>query len=192
MRIAGILFAIIFIPIASLHAQVQVNLGLDFPGEHKCSCNGNSDIYSSTTGVSSSLEAFFSIGRYVKLGPGLEYQFEREVKDDSYGDFEPKFRFVPLYLTTKIGLLTEGSFIPELNLHIGYNFIHSNFDYAGFSDVEGGLYFAAGGGIVIYDHFVLDLLYRYQQAYIESGYENCNYTKDVTQTQFTLQIGARL
>ncbi len=171
-------------------AKVQLNLGFDFPGKHKFSYHGDTAEYDTDFGISPALEVVFPVAQQIMLGLGAEYQVERGIDEDFYGDFSPKYGFIPFYGTAKVQLVPEGPIIPELCGHVGYSFMYANDDYKGNDTVEGGFYFAIGGGIAINNKFVINMLYRYQSGSISSSFYD--ETTEITQTQFTMQISARI
>ncbi len=176
----------------SVDPRVQFSLGLDFAGDHELDDGDHKADYDSESGISPSMELLFPTGSQFTFGLGVEYQIEREVELEGNGDFSPAFGFIPVYFTGKVGFLPEGPVIPELNIHLGYAFMHGNKDYKGDWDLYGNVYFAIGGGILINQRICIDMLYKFQQGSIEGDYYGHHHSIIVTQTQFALQLSARI
>ncbi len=172
--------------------RVQFNLGLDFPGDHELEHGSEKADFDSEFGLSPSLELLVPVNKQFHFGPGVEYQIERGVELEGNGDYSPAFGFIPVYLTGKIGFIPEGPVIPELNIHLGYAFMHANDDYKGNWDLTGDIYFAIGGGILINQRLCIDMLYRYQQGSMERSFYSGHHSILVTQRQLTLQFSARI
>ncbi len=185
------LYMALFLSMTFMLAQektiVQVNVGIDFPGQQSGTLDGHTENADTLPGISPSIEFMYKVEEVFLMGVGWEYQLERGIEDSGGA----KYRFMPLYVTGKYPLMKEGSAIPEINFHIGYNFLIANRDYKGSGDTRGGFYVAGGGGIAIENTFIINLLYRYQSGAINYKYYDNSIKIDIVQQQLTAQIGFR-
>ncbi len=198
MKNSVLCFSIMMLIALSMGAEertiAQINLGLDLPATHSTSEGGDTDGSTTQLGISPSLELMYSVDERYIMGFGFEYQIDREIDDEeNFAGPSPAYRFIPVYATAKIPLLSKGPVIPEINGHLGYSFFAANADYKGDGDTKGGFYFALGAGAAIKDLIIIDALYRELSGEVE--WENRYGDKSemsVKQIQITLQVGVRL
>jgi len=103
--------------ITMLPAQMrfEVGLGIDLPGTHKSEDNVNgTDKPDTDLDFSPSFEALYEVMPNLLTGLGVEYQIPRGADGDWADD--PKFSFIPLYLTARYDVPTQLPVTPELIL----------------------------------------------------------------------------
>lgn len=134
-----------------------IKIGIDLAGDHDVSGYGLSGSEDVDMGFSLSAEFFGSIGDNVDIGGGLTWQLPRSQKD-----FEGDFYFIPLYGMIRVQS-SSAKVAPYAVGQLGYNFFFGDDDYKGTgiyaADLEGGLYYGIGGGIIINDKFQIEALY---------------------------------
>ncbi len=191
MRRYVIVFVLFTLCTMMIHAESrgQFTFNIDFAGTHKISGSEFEGDAESELGLSPGLEFLFPLSDFFMLGFAGEYQFERGI-DADWASSSAKFGFMPVYITSKIGFLPDEALNPEINLNIGYAFMYANDQYEGLGDVNGGLFYAIGGGLVLGDKLVANLLYRYQTGTLETAFTKKKY--DITQTQMSLMLAWRM
>ena len=160
-----------------------LKIGYDFEGEHEVSGYGLSGTEDVEAGVSLSGELHFHLNNYTDLGFGITYQIPRS-QDDYQGDFN----FVPVYGLLR-AKLTDSDVAPYFIGHLGYNFFDGDSDYKGTgiyeADLEGGLYWGLGGGVLINKHLLIEMMYSVNNGTVEElGYEF-----DIEYSKWTLSVG---
>ena len=158
-------------------------LGIDFPGDHEVSGYGLSGTEDVDTGVSLSGELFANVAKNFDIGGGITVQIPRSQKD-----FEGDFYFIPLYGALRVRFDTE-NVTPYFIGQIGYNFFDGDSNYKGYgmyeADLDGGLYWGLGGGIIFNKHFMIELLYS-----VNNGTGTIlGYEFDIEYSKVTLNIG---
>lgn len=160
-----------------------VKLGIDFEGDHDVSYDGSTASFDAKSGVSFSGELLAPMNPYVDFGGGITFQFPRELDG-----WEDEFNFIPIYGLIRVKS-PSGDIAPYFTGQIGYNFLLANSAYKTWygveGDVDGGLYYGLGGGIIIHDRFVVELLYTVNNGEITFP----DATFDVEYTKFTLNLG---
>ena len=160
-----------------------VKLGIDFSGDHEVSGYGLSGTEDVDTSVSLSTELFAKISNNLDIGGGISVQIPRSQKD-----FEGDFYFIPLYGAIRARFETE-NVAPYFIGQIGYNFFGGDSDYKGYgmleADLEGGLYWGLGGGVIINKHFLIELLYSVNNGTAEV----LGYDFDIEYSKVTLNFG---
>lgn len=160
-----------------------LKLGIDFEGDHEVSGYGLSGTGDVDTGVSLSGELFAKVSNNLDIGGGITVQIPRSQKD-----FEGDFYFIPLYGAIRARFET-GNVAPYIIGQVGYNYFDGDSDYKGYgiyeADLEGGLYWGLGGGVIINKHFLTELLYSVNNGTAEDfGYEF-----DIEYSKVTLNFG---
>jgi len=160
-----------------------VKFGVDFEGDHEVSGYGLSATEDVDTSVSFSAELFAEIAYNIDLGGGITFQLPR-----SQQDYEGDFYFIPVYGAMRVRFDTANA-TPYLIGQIGYNYFDGDSDYKGYgpyeADLEGGLYWGLGGGVIINKHFLIELLYSVNNGKVKDyGYEF-----DIEYSKVTLNIG---
>lgn len=157
--------------------------GFDMEGDHEVSGYGLSWKEDVDQSFSLSAELFAKIGYNLDIGGGIIYQIPRSQKY-----FEGDFYFIPIYGAMRVRFET-GNVAPYLIGQAGYNFFDGDSDYKGYgiyeADLEGGLYWGLGGGVIINKHFLIELLYSVNNGTVEElGYEF-----DIEYSKVTLNFG---
>jgi len=99
--------------------------------------------YAVSTGFSMGAEGLIGITRNFQLGAGLEYQLGRTITSSGVtGTFE----FLPIYGVVRVPF-DIGSVQPYLVGRIGYGLWSGDAAYAGGISLNGGLFYAGGGGV---------------------------------------------
>ena len=158
-------------------------LGLDLGGDHEVSALGLSGSTDVEKGFSISGELFGKVSDIFDIGGGITFQIPR-----SQEDFEGDFYFIPLYAMIRARIETENA-TPYFIGQVGYNFFNGDSDYKGSgmfeADLEGGLYYGLGVGIIIGEHFLIEALYSVNNGTgTISGYEF-----DIEYSKVTLNLG---
>jgi len=189
----------------------QSVLGIDFSGEHEVEWDEAKVSYDVSTGISPSIEMLKQNNQFI-YGLGLEYQLPREV-DASFEGGKPKFGFLPLYLIGKYKLPFQMNFETEGVLHLGYNafmhdkkyaddeeyYVNSN-DYGSYEyDSSGGLYWGLGVSALFQQRFVVQLMYKLNNAsmdvhwseYYYGDWDEESYSFDISNSQLQLGLGIR-
>lgn len=160
-----------------------VKFGLDFSGDHEISGYGLSGSEDVETGFSLTGELFGKVGDIFDFGGGVTLQIPR-----SQEDFEGDFYFIPLYGMIRARIETE-TVTPYFIGQLGYNFFEGDSDYKGYgiyeADLEGGLYYGLGAGIIFQKHFLIEALYSVNNG---TG-EIFGYEFDIEYSKITLNIG---
>lgn len=165
----------------NVYAGGDVKLGIDFNGDHEFSGYGSTLSGEVDTGVALSMELFASINPNIDLGGGVIVQLPRTV--ELYGT-SGKFSFIPFYGMIRVKSDSNGM-APYGIGQIGYNLFNGDSDYKGDADLNGGLYYGLGAGILFNKRFLLELLYSVNQGEVE--YQGLS--MDINNTQFTLNFG---
>ena len=160
-----------------------LKLGIDFIGEHEVSGYGLSGTEDVDASGSFSAELFGKIGNNVDLGCGITLQSPR-----SQERFGGDFYFVPLYGAIRARFGTA-KVAPYFIGQVGYNFFDGDSDYKGYGmyegDLEGGLYWGLGGGVIINKHFLIELLYSVNNG----SYKVLGYDFDIEYSKVTFNLG---
>ena len=151
-----------------------IKLGVDLPGDYEIS---NNEFFNGTvdvdTGFSFSGEFFGKIGNYFDLGGGITWQAPHS-RNDTEGDFY----FIPVYGMIRVRTET-GTITPYLIGQLGFNFFQYGWE------VNGGLYYGGGAGIIIKKHFLVEVLYSVDKgSTTEYGSDS-----DIEYSKFTLNFG---
>ncbi len=182
----GCIIAIGFLQAITPH--IQLDMAFPYADKQEIEYNGTTSEYNTALGHSFSLEVTVPVLNIVDAGIGYEYQFDREV-DDEISDTTPRFRFMPVYMVISRNLFSEGNLNPGLIVHAGYAFLSANGDFEQGGDTAGGLYYAAGVGVTLYERLVISCLYRHLEGEVSVG-DSETLLKDSTVEQN--EIDARL
>lgn len=174
---------IVLFTVNNVFASGAVKFGLDFEGDHKVSGYGTSGTEDVETGVSLSAEFFGPVANTIDMGGGFSIQAPRSQKD-----FEGDFSFIPFYFAIRTRLVDNDT-TPYFIGQLGYNFFFGDSDYKGTgfyeAELDGGLYWGLGGGVIINRHFLIELLYTENNGTAETlGYEF-----DIKYSKVTLNFG---
>jgi len=151
-----------------------VKLGIDFPGDYEISnneyFNGTVDV---DTGFSLSGEFFIQVGNNCDLGGGITWQVPHS-RSDTEGDFY----FIPIYGLIRVRIANDTA-APYLIGQLGINFFRYGWE------VNGGLYYGIGAGIIIKKHFLVEVLYSVDKgSTTEYGADS-----DIEYSKITLNLG---
>jgi hypothetical protein len=160
-----------------------VKLGIDLAGDHEVSGYGLSGSDDVETGFSLTGELFGKVSNIFDIGGGVTIQIPR-----SQEDFAGDFYFIPLYGMIRARIETE-TVTPYFIGQLGYNFFDGDSDYKGYgileADLEGGLYYGLGAGIIIGKHFLIEALYS-----VNNGTGTIlGYEFDIEYSKVTLNFG---
>lgn len=172
--VVSLVFALVLVSSSLAMAAGNVKLGYDFSGEVKGSANIDSEI-ETDTGMTLGFEYIFA-EEQLEYGFGVEYQFERKVKD-----FERKFNFIPVYGVLNYQFPVDGDVKPYVTARLGYNFLTANDAFKNGRDTIGGLYYGAGIGVNI-RQFIIEALYSENKGSLDGG-------ADITNHQISLNVG---
>jgi hypothetical protein len=172
--------------LAANHALASgaVKLGIDTQGDHDASGGGVSASTDVDTGISLTGELFTDIDDHFDLGGGISFQLPRSLK----GNSSDEFNFVPIY-----GMVRVKSGSPKIApygiLQLGYNLFLANSSYkgtaSGEADLEGGLYYGIGGGVLLKKHFIIELLYSKDYG----KFKVAGVSSDIEYSKITLNLG---
>ncbi len=185
--------ALILILVAlSVFAEVKsrARVGLQFLGKHKVSILGISGTADVNVGFSFSPELLYAFRDNFEVGIGFEYQIGR-----SQTEFPGDFHFVPLY-----GIVILPLDLDPITLFItgrvGYSLFFGDYNYTGIASLNGGLYFAAGGGISFLTFIIADkprsifLESTYSQNYGSASY--AGFTANVIYSKIDVFLGVEV
>lgn len=176
------LFILLF-TVNDVFAGGTFKFGLDSEGRHKVSGYGASGTEDVEAGVSLSAEFFGPVANVLDLGGGITLQSPR-----SQTDYEGDFGFIPFYFAMRARFLDRDT-TPYFIGQLGYNFFYGDSDYKGTgiyeADLDGGLYWGLGGGVIIQKHFLIELLYTENNGTAST----VGYDFDVKYSKFTLSFG---
>ncbi|ADQ14355.1 outer membrane beta-barrel protein [Halanaerobium hydrogeniformans] len=148
----------------------EVKLGIDFGGDF----DYGSDSYDVDMGYSLIGEYKYAYNQNINLGAGLNYQFDRDF-DDTDGDFS----FTTAYILGEYKVTDSPVYLIG---HLGYGSL--SVDSATFSgDESGGLYYAAGAGMILDNDYVAEVLYSRNNGEVND--------EDVEYDKFTISFGIR-
>jgi hypothetical protein len=174
---------IVLFTVNNVFASGAVKFGLDSEGDHKSSDYWGSETLDVEKGVSLSAEFFGPIGNTIDMGGGFSIQAPRALKD-----FAGDFSFIPFYFAIRTRFVDNDT-TPYFIGQLGYNFFFGDSDYkdAGYADAEldGGLYWGLGGGIIINKHFLIELLYTENNGTADVVGDKY----DIKYTKMTLNFG---
>ncbi len=158
-------------------------VGIDLAGDHEISGLGMSGSEDVDTGISLAGELFAKIGNNFDIGGGVLYQIPR-----SQEEFEGDFYFIPIYGAMRVKSSNE-KIAPYLIGQLGYNFFDGDSDYKGYgmfeADLEGGLYWGIGGGLIIMKHFLIEALYSVNNGTAEV----LGYDFDIEYSKVSINLG---
>ena len=146
----------------TLAADGVIKAIIDFPGDGDISDSGYSVTADIDAGVGIGFDVLFDSAEMFDIGIGFIYQFPRSVEDDA-----GKANFMPIYLVGKGYFTDENQQVrPYLYGHLGYNFFFGDDDFTGSADLEGGLYYSVGLGLLFNNKFLIEAgLLTFDEAY---------------------------
>lgn len=161
------------------------------------SLSGKQDI---DIGYTISGEVTSDLTDFLSLGVGFSFQFQRKgdliIKSDSLKmeeeeltgkKFESgKFGYLPVYAILKINFMESDIISPSIVGQVGYNLFYGDNKFKGDNLLEGGIYYAAGIGLRLFENYQVDFLYQENNgivSYAENKLFETKYTK------LTLSLG---
>ena len=154
-----------------------------FAGNYATFPSGTTNNASVGAGFAIGMEGLYKVLPYLELGVGLQYQFARQAtfQGTSIGNFE----FVPIYAVVRVPV-ELGPVEPYLVGRIGYGFLSgdSTFTGSGLITLNGGLYFAAGGGIDYHLGSAFSIFAEAAYA-LDDGSETVSVLSTTTNTAYT-------
>jgi len=165
-------------------AGATFKLGFDTSGDHEVSVLGVTASEDVEDSISASFEGVGFINDNVGIGGGVTYQFPR-----SQDRFKGDFYFIPVYGLIKIRSASKKA-APYGIGQIGYNIIfEGDNDYKGTgiyaADLDGGLYYGIGAGVIISEKFQIEVLYS-----VNNGTATILGTEfDIEYSKVTLSVG---
>jgi len=163
---------------------LALKAGYDFPGSVDFSGDGSGST-DTKMGFSTAAEYTFGIHKMMAVGGGFAYQLPRGFDESGNNS---KFNFMDFY-----GVFT---FVVPANLpnfdfygtaHLGYGYLMGNSDFERGGNLNGGLYWAPGTGVLISKIFFVEILYNVNNGNVKDGF-----SVDLEYSQFTLSIGLQL
>jgi hypothetical protein len=105
-------------------------------------------------GAAAALELSTRGIRDLELGVGIEYQAPHEMADRP----NEEFNFLPVYGFAKLYARARGSRL-FFSGRVGYNFYEGNSDYEDAADLDGGLCYSGGLGVIASGGWELEVSY---------------------------------
>lgn len=171
----------------------QFGVGLDLAGKHGYDWSASNLIdkdYDVNVGLSPAMEYLIQKNALL-FGLGAEYQVPRTVKFSPDGT-DSKMGFIPLYGVVRYQVSSARNFFPELAAQFGYNFMTADDNYLEYdAEVNGGLYWGIGMGLVIQQRYLVQLAYKTNYGKYDAEIEDLDYKADITNTQLNLSLNMR-
>lgn len=142
-------------------AASAVKLGYDFSGNIKGSANIDTE-KDTDGGATVGFEYTFPQDQ-LEYGFGVQYQFERAVKDT-----DRKFNFIPVYGVINYHFPVDSDVKPYVTARLGYNFLTANDSFKNGRNPQGGVYYGAGFGVAI-NQFIIEALYSQNNGSLDGG-----------------------
>lgn len=152
-----------------------IKVGYDWNGDYEA----DNEKVSAPNGISASAEFYHYIKNIVGIGVGISGCNQRDVKF-----VKGEFWTLPMYLSVKLrSKPTEPYKYGYVVGQVGYNLLNPNDTLKKSVDMEGGLYYGLGFGIVV-SHIVIELLYSFN-----NGKAGKNDKIDFKYSKYTMSIG---
>ena len=152
-----------------------IKVGYDWNGDYEA----DNEKVSAPNGISASAEFYHYIKNIVGLGVGVSGCNQRDAKFD-----KGEFWTLPMYLSVKVrSKPTEPYKYGYVIGQVGYNLFTPDDTLKKSVDMEGGLYYGVGFGIVV-SHIVIELLYSFNNG--KAGKED---KVDFKYSKYTASIG---
>lgn len=158
--------------------------------------------HSESSGFELTAEVTKEVAPNLELGLGISYQ-DHDKPEASYVEKDTikntGYNSVPLYLIGKYNIPVESNIKPYLKADLGYsfNFGESDLKVEGNgapmqinTSIDNGLYYGLGAGIE-YNNFIVELMYKVNQADVEYKNSGVKYKKDYDYSRTTLAFGYR-
>ena len=156
-----VITCLLLISFSFLMSDINLGIGMDLPGNHEFSGNGNSIDRDSKMGFEVFAEYLAPLseasGMNIEGGIGAAYLLPRGLDNEIFKD--ATFSFIPLYLLGQVSTSGEGNIFFG-KLRAGYDLFSGNDDYSGDNDLNGGLFLGFGGGIIMSNNIFAELSYQ--------------------------------
>ena len=167
--------------------SAQLRGGFDTSGDYKLSYEGNSDTYSSESGIVVGYDAVISDQDGLKFGVGGEFMVARGIEEfsEGTGSFHSVYGFGKYALNEKIYGIGR----------VGYNFHTGDDDYTDTGDpgvdmeLTGGLMYAYGGGFSMTPKVSFESIFATHEGGFTlsmSGYDDMKYK--LSYTRFSIGL----
>lgn len=176
-----------------LSSHTGIKFSIDSNGRHRAHGSLNNGGSSRPLDASGDVKSAFSVsGEHVTfvsqnlgLGFGLTYQLPRELRATP-----GKFNFIPVYGLLKVrSSPVSGDYAYGLG-QFGYNFFSGDSDYAGpYASLSDGLYYGAGGGIVIGGRMQIEALYAVNTGSITDTRAGYSISKSIEYSKLLISVG---
>lgn len=177
-------------------AGFTIKGGFDVMGEIELEALGESETGDMDTGITFAGEYIIGLTDMFGIGPGIAYQFPRGL-DEDWPD--GKLHFIPFYGALNLCIKTQGSVTPFIAFHLGYNLAIIDSDLEDdlettieaevgedvSLDVEGGMYWGIGGGLLFSNNIQLELLYNINKGKIKAAGEEV----DLEYSKLSISVG---
>lgn len=171
--------------------------GFDFMGEGDLEIDdyGYSESSDIDNGFSAGAEIYYGLGP-VLAGAGVAYMFPRKIEDS-----DGSIKFIPVYAVLNIPF-AQGGVTPYITGQVGYNFFYIDSKLEDELDAlvgdeclyleEGGLYWAIGGGIILENNIMFEIIYSSSSAELSiTPTLGDEVWLDLTYTKVTASVGYR-
>jgi len=208
MHVVLVLLAVTFFAgalVSSAQAQglpkagLTIKGGLDVMGNLELELDGESTDGDMKTGINLGAEYIFPLSDMIGIGPGAAYMLPRGVDEDDAVD--GKLSFLPVYGVLNICLKSGGEITPFIVGQIGYSFgfmdstmkddlesgIEEEIGEEVALEMEGGLYWGIGGGILLSNNIQIELVYNVNNGKITS--DDVDGEIDVEYSKITVTVG---
>lgn len=176
---------------AAFAVEILSKFGLDLPGSGKITTPQASVGKIVGTGLGISIEVSEKVGAMFEFGGGLELQFPRKVQKYKISGREttpngnPQFSFAPIYVLAKVNYTFKRVSLFGKS-QFGYNTaFNANKDYKGENTLSGDLHYGIGGGVVIGESVVIELLHSIYKGKAKSG----DVTSDIDYSKIGFSVG---
>lgn len=161
--------------------EINIKVSSDFDGFYKY----NGEEISVDDKISFSCEYINFFSDYVGAGAAITAQLPRTIDD-----IDGKFGFVPVYVLIKVrSWPQQPGMCGYVCGQFGYGFFYCDSEFKKtFSNMKGGVYYAAGFGLE-YKKFLIEFLYGINKAEIKKPSE---YKSDIEYGKLTFSFGIKL
>lgn len=165
--------------------------GFDLGGKWKMTVLGVSAEGDTENSFGLSFEVAETLNPNFTFGAGLEYQLQRKLTKIEGETIEgnPLFNFVPIYVLLKVHPAPSDS-TPFGKIQLGYNILYKgNDDYSAGATLSGGLHYAIGGGLIIKNSTIIEILYSVYKGTVEVSSYGVSITGDTDYSKIGISIG---
>lgn len=189
MAVLSLAFLLVFVMSSGAFAALSLKMGYEPSGTLNSVYTTNGGINLSASD-SRPVAGSFSLGgestrRTVEgliYGVGTEYQFYRQAEGGNTG-----FSFIPVYGVARAEFPITKRTRSFVFGRVGYNFYQEANPADGYS-LHGGLYYAAGAGLILTKNMELQLMYSLNNGEADSAYLNVQHAY----SKYSLGMGMKL